>query len=209
MLRATSSMAAVLRPHLPFHATSPRCAHRAFLQGLHAAAARGMGDGLPAYKLPQQPEFLFSEEAAVHRRSWSENLTFYTGSGYLSGTVAHTPAPIAHACGAFQPAWQPLSRSPASQQRTPARVLPPVSGGVMWLPKGTAHVLQAHSWAVARAPWMLFERSQPRQPSTPRGSKSTDCSTCQVRWRDCPFRFADALHLQSLAVGPYRPSSAL
>jgi hypothetical protein len=37
------------------------------------------------YKLPTQPEFLFSEEATVHRRSWSENLTFYTGAGYLTG----------------------------------------------------------------------------------------------------------------------------
>lgn len=37
------------------------------------------------YKLPSQPEFLFSEEATVHKRSWSENLTYYTGTGYLAG----------------------------------------------------------------------------------------------------------------------------
>ena len=37
------------------------------------------------YKLPQQPEFLFNEEATVHRRGWGENLTYYTGTGYLSG----------------------------------------------------------------------------------------------------------------------------
>jgi import inner membrane translocase subunit TIM23 len=45
--------------------------------------------GLPRnlYRLPEQPEFLFSEEAGVHKRSWSENLTYYTGLGYLSGTV--------------------------------------------------------------------------------------------------------------------------
>ena len=52
-------------------------------EGLSAAidnrAARGV------YKLPQQPEFLFSEEATVHRRGWGENLTYYTGTGYLSG----------------------------------------------------------------------------------------------------------------------------
>ncbi|CAL8467597.1 g7135 [Coccomyxa elongata] len=45
--------------------------------------------GLPRtlYKLPKQPEFLFQEEAAVHKRSWSENLTYYTGVGYLSGAT--------------------------------------------------------------------------------------------------------------------------
>lgn len=45
--------------------------------------------GLPRnlYRLPEQPEFLFSEEAGVHKRSWSENLTYYTGLGYLSGMV--------------------------------------------------------------------------------------------------------------------------
>lgn len=37
--------------------------------------------------LPRQPEFLFAEEAAVHRRSWSENLTYYTGAGYLVGAA--------------------------------------------------------------------------------------------------------------------------
>ena len=44
----------------------------------------GRGSRTP-YRLPQQPEFLFSEESTVHRRSWSENLTFYTGVGYLTG----------------------------------------------------------------------------------------------------------------------------
>lgn len=39
------------------------------------------------FKLASQPEFLFSEEATVHRRSWSENLTYYTGTGYLSGSM--------------------------------------------------------------------------------------------------------------------------
>ena len=42
------------------------------------------------YKLPSQPEFLFSEEATVHRRSWSENLTYYTGTGYVTGVVTPT-----------------------------------------------------------------------------------------------------------------------
>lgn len=46
---------------------------------------------LPAktlYKLPTSPEFLFSEESIHQRRSWGENLTFYTGCGYLAGSVA-------------------------------------------------------------------------------------------------------------------------
>ena len=56
------------------------------MQGINAAIDSRSGRPI-AYKLPKQPEFLFSEEAAVHRRSWSENLTFYTGGGYLSGTA--------------------------------------------------------------------------------------------------------------------------
>ncbi|KAF7051766.1 hypothetical protein CFC21_059972 [Triticum aestivum] len=40
------------------------------------------------YDLPTSPEFLFQEEALVQRRSWGENLTYYTGVGYLSGAVA-------------------------------------------------------------------------------------------------------------------------
>lgn len=40
------------------------------------------------YNLPTSPEFLFDEEAHRQRRSWSENLQYYTGSGYLSGAIA-------------------------------------------------------------------------------------------------------------------------
>ncbi|KAI3904621.1 hypothetical protein MKW98_014801 [Papaver atlanticum] len=39
------------------------------------------------YKLPTSPEFLFQEESVALRRSWGENLTYYTGSGYLSGAI--------------------------------------------------------------------------------------------------------------------------
>nr|GMD30491.1 mitochondrial import inner membrane translocase subunit TIM23-2-like [Ipomoea batatas] len=39
------------------------------------------------YKLPTTPEFLFEEESRVQRRSWGENLTYYTGIGYLAGTT--------------------------------------------------------------------------------------------------------------------------
>ncbi|CAI9280973.1 unnamed protein product [Lactuca saligna] len=39
------------------------------------------------YKLPTSPEYLFQEESIAQRRSWSENLTYYTGIGYLGGAV--------------------------------------------------------------------------------------------------------------------------
>ena len=39
-------------------------------------------------ELPDAPEFVFSEEAAVKHRGWSENLTFITGAAYLTGALA-------------------------------------------------------------------------------------------------------------------------
>ncbi|KAL3680155.1 hypothetical protein R1sor_023111 [Riccia sorocarpa] len=39
------------------------------------------------YRIPSTPEYLFTEEEAVQRRNWSENLTYYTGCGYLSGAI--------------------------------------------------------------------------------------------------------------------------
>ncbi|GMH17592.1 hypothetical protein Nepgr_019433 [Nepenthes gracilis] len=39
------------------------------------------------YQLPTRPEYLFQEESLRQRRSWGENLTFYTGCGYLGGAV--------------------------------------------------------------------------------------------------------------------------
>lgn len=54
--------------------------------GLGAAMARREGSA-PGFRLPKEPEFLFSEEANVRHRSWSENLTYYTGAGYLAGAL--------------------------------------------------------------------------------------------------------------------------
>ncbi|KAI7841779.1 hypothetical protein COHA_004644 [Chlorella ohadii] len=56
-------------------------------EGLGAALDRRDLRGPAAFKVSKQPEFLFSEEALVHKRSWSENLTYYTGMGYLAGAL--------------------------------------------------------------------------------------------------------------------------
>ncbi|KAJ4909418.1 Mitochondrial import inner membrane translocase subunit TIM23-1 [Raphanus sativus] len=40
------------------------------------------------YKLPTSPEYLFAEESLKQRRTWGENLTFYTGTAYLAGSVS-------------------------------------------------------------------------------------------------------------------------
>ncbi|XP_042461065.1 mitochondrial import inner membrane translocase subunit TIM23-2-like [Zingiber officinale] len=40
------------------------------------------------YEIPTSPEFLFQEESHAQRRSWGENLTYYTGIGYLAGSGA-------------------------------------------------------------------------------------------------------------------------
>jgi import inner membrane translocase subunit TIM23 len=39
-------------------------------------------------ELPDAPEFVFSEEATIHRRTWSENLTYVTGVAYVAGALA-------------------------------------------------------------------------------------------------------------------------
>ena len=53
-------------------------------------------------ELPDAPEFVFSEEATVHRRTWSENLTYVTGVAYVAGALA------GGAYGATQGVRQPL-----------------------------------------------------------------------------------------------------
>lgn len=61
-------------------------------EGLESALDRRLSKG--TYSLPDQPEFLFDEEATVHRRNWSENITYYTGTGYLGGDSLAAPIDI-------------------------------------------------------------------------------------------------------------------
>lgn len=60
------------------------------------------------FRLPKEPEFLFSEEATVHRRSWSENLTYYTGTGYLVGAI------LGGGAGAYQAITAPITLATAT-----------------------------------------------------------------------------------------------
>ncbi|GMI82152.1 translocase of inner mitochondrial membrane 23 [Hibiscus trionum] len=54
------------------------------------------------YKLPTTPEFLFAEESLHQRRSWGENLTFYTGSAYLGGSVSGAGVGLFSALRSFE-----------------------------------------------------------------------------------------------------------
>ncbi|XAR67599.1 hypothetical protein NMG60_11002419 [Bertholletia excelsa] len=55
------------------------------------------------YKLPTSPEFLFQEESIAQRRSWGENLTYYTGIGYLAGAVVGSGKGLAEGMKASEP----------------------------------------------------------------------------------------------------------
>ena len=65
------------------------------------------------YSLSDSPEFLFDEERSMKRRSWSENLTFLTGVGYLGGTLA----------GGGVGAYQGLINKPAGGMTESRRLL--------------------------------------------------------------------------------------
>ncbi|KAK7310927.1 hypothetical protein RJT34_08728 [Clitoria ternatea] len=54
------------------------------------------------YHLPTSPEYLFVEEARRKRRSWGENLTFYTGCGYLAGAVGGAGAGLVDGVRSFE-----------------------------------------------------------------------------------------------------------
>ncbi|XP_026665189.1 mitochondrial import inner membrane translocase subunit TIM23-1-like [Phoenix dactylifera] len=62
------------------------------------------------YDLPTSPEFLFQEESVAQRRSWGENLTYYTGIGYLTGAVAGASLGLHRALRAAEPGDTPKIR---------------------------------------------------------------------------------------------------
>ncbi|OAY36467.1 mitochondrial import inner membrane translocase subunit TIM23-2 [Manihot esculenta] len=55
------------------------------------------------YQLPTSPEFLFTEESLRQRRSWGENLTFYTGSAYISASIGGGSIGFFSALKSFEP----------------------------------------------------------------------------------------------------------
>lgn len=55
------------------------------------------------YNLPSTPEFLFQEESLAQRRSWGENLTYYTGIGYLAGSTGGAAKGFVSAVKAIEP----------------------------------------------------------------------------------------------------------
>ncbi|KAJ9190356.1 hypothetical protein P3X46_001571 [Hevea brasiliensis] len=54
------------------------------------------------YQLPTSPEFLFTEESLHQRRSWGENLTFYTGSAYLAASIGGASVGLFSALKSFE-----------------------------------------------------------------------------------------------------------
>ncbi|RVW54142.1 Mitochondrial import inner membrane translocase subunit TIM23-1 [Vitis vinifera] len=71
------------------------------------------------YNLPTSPEYLFDEESLHQRRSWSENLQYYTGSGYLSGAIIGGAKGSIEGSGRRRPATRSNSESTGSQLRRP------------------------------------------------------------------------------------------
>ncbi|GMY34635.1 mitochondrial import inner membrane translocase subunit TIM23-1-like [Fagus crenata] len=56
-----------------------------------------------AYQLPTAPQYLFDEEARRSRRNLSDNLTFFTGCGYLLGAVGGGASGVVAGVKSFEP----------------------------------------------------------------------------------------------------------
>lgn len=55
------------------------------------------------YDIPTSPEYLFLEESVAQRRSWGENLTYYTGVGYLAGAAGGAAVGLRRVVQAAEP----------------------------------------------------------------------------------------------------------
>eukprot|EP00955_Chlamydomonas_euryale_P056210 356348-Chlamydomonas_euryale.AAC.19 len=64
--------------------------------------AQSVGMKKQLFKMPEQPEFLFEEEASVRRRGWGENVQFYTGLGYITGASLWAGRVSVHSTGSSE-----------------------------------------------------------------------------------------------------------
>ncbi|KAF3955566.1 hypothetical protein CMV_019227 [Castanea mollissima] len=55
------------------------------------------------YQLPTAPQYLFDEEARRSRRNLSDNLTFFTGCGYLLGALGGGASGLVAGVKSFEP----------------------------------------------------------------------------------------------------------
>lgn len=81
---STTSSSELLHDIAPHVGGLPSAPH-ARLYDPYEGISMAVGGRPHAFQLPEGPEFVFQEEAAVKRRGWGENLQFYTGIGYLGG----------------------------------------------------------------------------------------------------------------------------
>lgn len=95
-------------------------------EGLHASLDPKV---LGTIRLPNAPEHLFSEEATRHKRSWGENLSYYTGLGYLSGKW-RVGGPIDFTLTFLLPLQVLLSEEASAQWKAPKR-----SRRQAWIPR--------------------------------------------------------------------------
>ncbi|CAG9467305.1 unnamed protein product [Pedinophyceae sp. YPF-701] len=72
-------------PAQPDPVTAPAARMYNPYDGMDTGGIGGIRAVQSVYAMPQSPQFLFDAEAKIKRRSWGDNLAYYTGVGYLSG----------------------------------------------------------------------------------------------------------------------------